>query len=251
MLAERTGRTRSIPAREVGSVAVHAPWQSATEPQLETLVESCNQLHGLSVRPASHQHHGPWQWTESCSRVIAMPRDVLTFEVALTSLPSPRMNATYRARLIRHFTPGLIYDQIDRIELDGHPIRPTNGSLSRTLDLQFNQISSGSRLSIVYQARVHFRAEPMRVVLGDTRLRWSRLPNRHNRIDPTGCPPIERLLAKRNSSGEPNERMIQESHSPLQLKSHVRDSGTRSASPGRSARGDGVQDQHGVVGQTT
>jgi len=242
-------------------VAVHVSWHPTTEPQLETLVESCNQLHGLSgslvepkdgsVQRQGLQRNGPWQWTESCSHIVALPGNVLTFEMALTSSPSSDHDVSYQTRLIRHFPPSLMYDQIVRLELDGRLIRPTNASLSRTLDLQFNRIPGGSRLSIAYQARVHFRAEPMRVVLGDTRLRWYRLPSRHNRTKTTTSRSIEPIMTKRSPPVRSNGRMIQESHSPLQPKSHVCDSCSRSASPGRSARRDSIEDQYAVVGQTT
>lgn len=104
-----------------------------------------------------------------------MPRDILTFRISLRSLASESFRDLYRARLFRHLPAGMIYDQILSIELDGESVRPTNQSLARVLDLQLNRIEGGSHLAIAYQVRVHFMAEPMKVSLGGTRLRWSRV----------------------------------------------------------------------------
>lgn len=169
---------RSVPAVGNEPVTIRKSPQRNDEPLLQSIVESCNELHdlsrGASAKTSSTTQSGPWQWTESCSHVIAMPRDLITFRLELRSLPQPSFQDQYRTRLFRHLPAGMIYDQMGSIELDGEAIRPTNHSMSRVLDLQFNQLPSDSRLTLIYHVRVHFLAEPMHVSLGGTRLRWSR-----------------------------------------------------------------------------
>lgn len=149
---------------------------------LEDLIRTCNDMQDTSRRAlqGSTAHAslatgycGPLRWQQSCDQTIAVPRQTLRFRLELNTTSSADFDDVFNVRLHRTFSESLIYDHIASVLVDGQPARPTNHSLSRTLDLAFNRIVAGSTVIVTYEARVRFDAEPCSIPLDDVQLQWS------------------------------------------------------------------------------
>lgn len=116
---------------------------------------------------------GPLRWQQSCDQAIAIPRKTLAFRLELNTTSTADFDDVFNVRLHRELPETLIFERITSVLVDGQPSRPTNHSLSRTLDVGFNRIVAGSVVVLTYEVRVRFDAEPSDVLLDDLNINWS------------------------------------------------------------------------------
>ncbi|WP_404305890.1 hypothetical protein [Neorhodopirellula lusitana] len=152
-----------------------------TDIAFQQAVDSCNQLGELAAtvvpRNTTKQQDEVFRWLQTCRRSIAMPRDVLRFEISLVTQPTVSRHESFQVRLTQQLPSELIFERFDEILIDGRRAVPTNGCLAQTLDLHFGRVAGGQTIRFGYFARVHFNAPPMTVSIGELNVKWLALPS--------------------------------------------------------------------------
>lgn len=147
------------------------------EPALDQLLESCNtiqsSIHESGTIAISRGDNGPLRWRESCDKKFAISGDILQFRITLEIPQIADECDVLEMVLSRSYRPNLMFDRILSTRIDGTPVRPTNQSMHRSLDLHFNAVQSGSIVVVAYQVRVDCNAEPSLVAIDDLDVLWS------------------------------------------------------------------------------
>ena len=170
---------------------------SETDAVLAQVLRSCNQLRTITditlKSNTAEKRDDLVRWRQSCSQTIALPRDILRFEVSFSTVSLESSDEPLQVQLSQSIAPEMVFHRIESVLIDGQPVSPTNKCLSQTLDLHFNRVASGQKVQIAYFARVRFNAEPFRVRLSELNLQsFGTAQTRENQSVATQSPSLKR-----------------------------------------------------------